>query len=89
MNSLEGKLEAMVVTKPDRKTKKGEKQANHHWYLRKVVQKAKYNAKYHAEHQYKVNHAKAVKRGHDGKHVKQLTVKKYDIKWNQATQKYH
>ena len=28
MNALEGKLEAMVITKLDRKTKQGKKQAN-------------------------------------------------------------
>ncbi len=32
MNALEGKLEAMVITKPDRKTKQGKKQAYRIWY---------------------------------------------------------
>ena len=45
MNALEGKLEAMVITKPDRKTKQGKKQANRSWYLRSKVQKAKFQCK--------------------------------------------
>ena len=44
MNALEGKLKAMVMTKPDRNTTDGEKQANHLWYLRNLEEKAKYNA---------------------------------------------
>ena len=32
MNALEGKPEAMVITKPDRKTKQGKKQAQRIWY---------------------------------------------------------
>ena len=38
-----------MITKPDRKTKQGEKQANRIWYLRNRVQKAKFSAQYHAE----------------------------------------
>ncbi len=89
MNALEGKLEAMVITKPDRKTKQGKKQANHMWYLRNRVQKAKSSAKYHAEHQNVINRAKAIKRGNDSKYLKPSTLEKYIIKWNQNTQKYY
>ena len=89
MNALEGKLEAMVITKPDRKTKQGKKQANRIWYLRHKVQKAKFSAKYHKEHDYAINRVKAIKRANDSKNVKRSTLEKYNIKWNQSTQKYH
>ncbi len=79
MNALEGKLEAMVTTKPDRKTKQGKKQANRVWYLRHKVQKATFSAKY-KEHDYAI---KATKRANDSKNVKRFTLEKYNIKWNQ------
>lgn len=88
MNALEDKLEAMMITKPDQKTKKGEKQANRIWYLRNRVKKAKFSAQYHAERKDAINHAKAIKRGNDSKYVKASTLEKYNIKWNQNTQKY-
>ena len=50
MDALEGNLEAMVITKLDRKTKQGKKQAIRAWYLKNKAQKAKYSAKYHKEH---------------------------------------
>ena len=59
MNALEGKLETMVITKPDRKTKQGKKQANRIWYLRHNVQKAKFSAKYHKEHDYAIGQTTA------------------------------
>ncbi len=40
MNALEDKLEAMMITKPDQKTKQDEKQANRIWYLSNRVKKA-------------------------------------------------
>ena len=89
MNALEGKLEAMVITKPDRKTKQGKKQANRIWYLRHKVQKAKFSAKSHKEHHYAINRVKAIKRANDSRNVKRSTLEKYNIKWNQNTQKYH
>ena len=89
MNALEGKLEAMVITKPDRKTKQGKKQANRSSYLRSKVQKAKFSAKYHKEHDYAINRVKAIKRANDSKNVKRSTLEKYNIKWNQSTQKYY
>ena len=45
MKALEGKLEAMLITQPDRKTKQGKKQAQRMWYLQSKVQKAKFSAK--------------------------------------------
>ena len=89
MNALEGKLEAMVITKPDRKTKQGKKQANRIWYLRHKVQKATFSAKYHKEHDYAINRVKAIKRANDSKKLKPSTLEKYNIKWNQNTQKYY
>ncbi len=89
MNALEGKLEAMVITKPDRKTKQGKKQARRIWYLQNKVQKAKFSAKYHKEHDYAINRVKAIKRANDSKNVKPVTLEKYNIKWNQNTQKYY
>lgn len=89
MNALEGKLEALVITKQDRKTKQGKKQANRIWYLRLKVQKAKFSAKYHKEHDYAINRVKAIKRANDSKNVKRSTLEKYNIKWNQSTQKYY
>ncbi len=89
MNVLEDKLEAMMITKPDRKTKQGEKQANRIWYLRNRVQKAKFSAQYYAERKDAINRAKAIKRGHDSKYGKASTLEKYNIKWNQNTQKYY
>ena len=50
MDALEGNLEAMVITKPDRKTKQGKKQAYRTWYLKNKVQKAKFSAKFQKEH---------------------------------------
>jgi len=88
MNALEGKLQAMMITKLDRKTKQGEKQANRTWYLRNKVQKAKYSADYHKIHKDTNNRTKAVNRGNNGKHVKSSTLEKYQIKWNEVTQKY-
>ena len=60
MNALEVKLEAMVITQPDRKTKHGKKQAQRIWYLQNKVQKAKFSAKYHKEHDYAINRVKAI-----------------------------
>ena len=87
MNALEGKLEAMI-TKPDQKTKQGKKQANHSSYVRSKVQKAKFSAKYHKEHDYAIHRVKAIKRANDSKNVKPSTLEKYNTKWNQNTQKY-
>ena len=89
MNALEGKLEALVITKQDRKTKHGKKQPNRIWYLRHKVQKAKFSAKYHKEHDYTINRVKAIKRANDSKNVKRSTLEKYNIMWNQSTQKYY
>ena len=89
MNALEGKMEAMVITQPDRKTKQGKKQAQRIWYLQNKVQKAKFSAKYHKEHDYAITRVKAIKRANDSKNVKRSTLEKYNIKWNQNTQKYH
>jgi len=89
VNVLEDELEAMMITKPDRKTKQGEKQANRIWYLRNRVQKAKFSAQYQAERKDAINRAKAIKRGHDSKYGKASTLEKYNIKWNQNTQKYY
>ena len=97
MNALEDKLEAMMITKPDRKTKQGEKRANRFWYIRNRVQKAKYSAEYHKIHKDTINRTKAVNRGNDftcsplnnGEHVKSSTLEKYQIKWSQVTQKYY
>ena len=82
MNALEGKLEAMTMTNPNRNTTNGERQANHLWYLRNLEEKAKYNAEYYADHNFKINHDKAVKRGNEGKQLKSSTVEKWNIKWN-------
>ena len=89
MNALEGKLEAMVITKPDRKTKQGKKQAQRIWYLQNKVQKAKFSAKNHKEHDHAINRVKTIKRANDSKNVKPVTLEKYNIKWNQNTQKYY
>ena len=75
MNALEGKMEAMVMTKPDQNATNGKKQANHLWYLRNLEEKAKYNAEYYADHNFKSNHNKAVKRGNEGKQLKSSTWK--------------
>ena len=78
-----------VITKPDRKTKQGKKQAQRIWYLQNKVQKAKFSAKYHKEHNYAINRVKAIKRANDSKSVKPVTLEKYNIKWNQNTQKFY
>jgi len=72
-----------------RKTKYGKKQAQRIWYLQNKVQKARFSAKYHKEHDYAINHAKAIKRANNSKNVKASTLEKYNIKWNQRTQKYY
>ncbi len=77
------------MTKPDRKSTNGEKQANHLWYLQNREEKAKYNAEYYADHNYKINRDKAVKRGNKGAHPKSSTVEKWNIKWNPDTHKYY
>ena len=87
MDALEANLQAMVITKPDRKTKQGRKQANRTWYLKNKVQIAKFSAKYHKEHDYVTNRVKAIKRGNDSKNVKPCTLEKYNI--NQHTHKYY
>ena len=46
------------------------------------VQKAKFSAKYHKEHDYAINRVKAIKRANDSKNVKRSTLAKYNIKWN-------
>ncbi len=79
-NALEGKLEAMVITQPDRKTTQGKKQAQRIWYLQNKVQEAEFSAKYHKEHDYAINRVKAVKRANDSKSVKPGTLEKYNIK---------
>ena len=88
MDALEGNLEAMVITKPDRKTKQGKKQANRTW-IKNKVQKAKFSAKYHKEHDYAINRVKIIKRGNDSKNVKPSTLGKYNINWNQNTHKHY
>ena len=57
----------MVITTPDQKTKQGKKQANRTWYLKNKVQKAKFSAKHHKEHDYAINRVKAIKRANDSK----------------------
>ena len=89
MNALEDTVEAMVITKPDRKTKQGKKQADRIWYLKHKVQKAKSSAKYHKEHDYAINRVKTVKRANERKNVKAVTLEKYNIKCNPNTQKYY
>jgi len=89
MNALEGKLEAMMMTNPNRNTTNGEKQANHLWYLRNLEEKAKCNAEYCADHNFNINHDKAVKRGNEGKQLKSSTVEKWNIKWNPDTRNYY
>ena len=81
----------MVITKPDRKTKQGKKQANRIWYLKHKVQKAKSSAKYQKEHDYAISRVKTVKslRANDRKNVKGVTLEKYNFKWNPNTQKYY
>ena len=89
MNALEGKLEAMTMTNPNRNTTNGERQANHLWYLRNLEEKAKYNAEYYADHNFKINHDKAVKRGNEGKQLKSSIVEKWNIKWNPDMRNYY
>ena len=87
MDALEGNLEAMVITKPDRKTKQGKKQANRTWYLKNKAQKGKIQCKVPQGAWF--NGVKAIKRGNDSKNVKSSTLENYNIKWNQNTHKYY
>ena len=46
MDAVTSKLEAMVLTNPDRNTTSGKKQAGCLYYRRNRAKKAKYNAEY-------------------------------------------
>jgi len=81
MDAIESKLEAMVMTSPDRNTTNGKKQASRFYYLQNRAGKARYNAEQYAKNQFRINRAKAVKRGNSRKQsLKPLIVKKWNIK---------
>jgi len=82
MDAIESKLEAMVMTSPDRNTTNGKKQASRFYYLQNRAEKARYNAEQYAKNQFRINYrAKAVKRGNSRKQsLKPLIVKKWNIK---------
>ncbi len=67
MDAVTSKLEAMVLTNPDRNTTSGKKQAGCLYYRRNRAKKAKYNAEYYKKNKYSVNRDKAVKRGNSRK----------------------
>ena len=90
MDAVTSKLEAMVLTNPDRNTTSGKKQAGCLYYRRNRAKKAKYNAEYYQKHQYSINRNKAVKRGNSRKQkLKETIVQKWNIKWDPDTGKYY
>ena len=90
MDAVSSKLEAMVLTNPDRKTTSGKKQASRLCYRRNRAKKAKYNAEYYKKHQYSINSDKAVKRGNSRKQKLKGTIfQKWNIKWDPDTGKYY
>ncbi len=66
MDAVTSKLEAMVLTNPDRNTTSGRKQAGRLHYRRNRANNAKYNAEYYKKNKYNINRTKAVKRGSKG-----------------------
>ena len=90
MDAVSSKLEAMVLTNPDRHTTSGRKQAGCLYYRRDRTEKAKYNAEYYKKHQYSINRDKAVKRGNSRKQKLKGTIfQKWNIKWDPDTGKYY
>ena len=90
MDAVRSKLEAMVLTNPDRNTTSGKKQAECLCYRRNYAKKAKYNAEYYQKHQYSINRNKAIKRGNSRKQkLKETIVQKWNIKWDPDTGKYY
>ena len=89
MDAVTSKLEAMVLTNPDRNTISGRKQAGCLYHRRNRAKKAKYNAEYYKKYHYSINCDKAVKRGNSRKQkLKGTIVKKWNIKWDPETGKY-
>ena len=83
MDAVTSKLEAMVLTNPDRNTISGRKQAGRLHYCRKRANKAKYNAEYYKKNKYNINRTKAVRRGNSRKQrLKGTIIKKWNIKWD-------
>ena len=86
MDAVTSKLEAMVLTNPDRNTTSGKKQAGCLCYRRNRAKKAKYNAEYYKKQQYSINRNKAVKRGNSRKQkLRGTIVQKWNIKWDPDT----
>jgi len=62
------------------------RQAGRRNYRRKRASKAKYNLVYYKNNKYAINRRNAVKRGNNKKRsLKQATIKKWNIYWNQKT----
>ncbi|DBA96410.1 TPA: hypothetical protein ACH3X1_015306 [Trebouxia sp. C0004] len=86
MEAITSQLQAMMLSKPNKNTPRGKRQAGRRSYRRKRASKAKYNLVYYKNNKYAINRRNAVKRGNSKKRsLKQATVKKWNINWNQKT----
>ena len=90
MDAITSQLQAMMMTNPDRNTTRGQKQASRRTCRRKRASKAKYNSEYYKINKYAINRRKAVGRGNSKKRsLKQATIRKWNIKWDQKTGKFY
>ena len=86
MEAITSQLQAMMLSKPDKNTPSGKRQAGRRSYRRKCASKAKYNSVYYKNNKYAINRRNAVKRGNSKKlSLKQATIKKWNVNWNQKT----
>ncbi len=76
MEAITSQLQAMMLSKPNKNTPRGKRQAGRHSYRRKRASKAKYNLVYYKNNKYAINRRNAVKRGNSKKRsLKQATIK--------------
>ena len=86
MEAITSQLQAMMLSKPNKNTPRGKRQAGRRSYRRKRASKAKYNLVYYKNNKYAINRRNAVKRGNSKKRsLKQATIQKWNINWNQKT----
>ncbi len=91
MDAITSQLEALMLTNPERNTKRGKKQTGRRSYRRKRTSRVKYNAYNYKTHNYTINRKKAVERGNASERpsLRQVTIKKWNVKWDVNTRKYY
>ena len=67
MEAITSQLQAMMLSKPNKNTPRGKRQAGRRSYRRKRASKAKYNLVYYKNNKYAINRRNAVKRGNSKK----------------------